>query len=128
MSVPREFTADKIQATRDFILEHIRKGRMVKGNLKGNPFVSYGDVARNVGYSIETKVDGLNTGYLVGKTNDLEWGKCGLLISAVVVEQENMKPGNGFFELAEEEGILVSADRDSFWNNHVRDLVKHYSK
>lgn|SRR4030042_3988662 len=134
--VPNTFTDDEINTSRLFIIGNVHKNSMiVSSSLRGNPYTTYQSLVRNIGYDIESEFDGYNAGILAGKINEFEDKVTGLLLSAVVVDQENMRPGRGFFTLAQSMGFLNVEEVDpdgieelSFWTEQVRRIVRIYGK
>jgi hypothetical protein len=135
--VPNTFTYEEIATSRFFIINKIHKDSMfTSGALRGNPYTTYQALVSNIGYSIEDEYDGLHSGNLAGGLNELEADATGLLLSAVVVNQGDMRPGRGFFTLAQELGALPISgtvdpdgiDELTFWKEQVERIVRAYGK
>lgn len=136
--VPSTFTDKEIKDTHNLILHRVHQNsRFVNGRVLGNPYISYKDILAPLGYVIETEYDGDRAGYLAGHVSRLEFDETGLLLSAVVVSIDGLRPGIGFYDLAEAVGLFnkhgKKADPDglseiTFWNNQVTDIVKRYGR
>jgi len=135
--VPKTFTDEEIATSRLFIIKNVHKNSIFSSSsLRGNPYTTYQNLVANIGYSIDDQIDGLNAGILAGETNRPELDKTGLLLSAVVVNHEDMRPGHGFFVFAQElEMLQVDGNPDpdgfeelSFWTEQVKRIVRLYGK
>lgn len=134
--VPGQFDQYEINKTYNFVVRHIKKNsHVVKGEIKGNPFIFYQDIVMNIGYEIEDEFDGDRAGHLAGQVNEIDFDKTNLLLSAVVVTKSDMRPGKGFFNLAKELGLLKKKGRInldgieelSFWKDHVKEVIEYYN-
>ena len=135
--VPNTFTDEEIATSRLFIINKIHKHSMfTSGALRGNPYTTYQELVSHIGYSIEDKYDGLHSGNLAYGLNELEADATGLMLSAVVINGEDMRPGRGFFALAQESGALIISgkidpegiDELTFWKKQVDKIVRAYGK
>lgn len=135
--IPSSFTQEEIKEAHEFVISKIRKNsRFVNGKVLGNPYVFYKEIADLLGYQIESEGDGDRLGIIAGDISNLEFAKTGLLISAVVVSKEYMRPGAGFYGLAGDKGLFQingKPDADgiaelTFWKQHVDKIVQKYGK
>jgi len=136
--VPNTFTDKEIEETRKLIIRWVHQNsRFVNGKVLGNPYISYRDILAPLGYIIETESDGDRAGILAGQVSRLEFKETGLILSAVVVSIEGLRPGIGFYPLAEALGLFKSPGRKTdpdgmaeltFWNGHITDIVKRYGR
>jgi hypothetical protein len=136
--VPYAFTAQEIEKTRQFLIDHVRKNSYIRnGTVKGNPLVPYKDVASFLGYSIDDQFDGDRMGIVVGRASEENLPASGVLISAIVVSVEHGRPGTGFYNCARENGIFNSTKKKfnpdgteeiAFWNDQLTKVVAKYGK
>jgi len=133
--VPANFSAKEVAKARAFLIQKLGTCRIstVTGKLLGNPYVTYQEVARHMGYEIESEFDGDHVGTLLGMVSEMEHPLTGILISAIVVRQEDKKVGKGFFHLVQHFNKLKSGsvnsdgiDEIACWNNEVRASVQKY--
>jgi hypothetical protein len=131
MSVPHEFTQTDIIKARDFLRERVHtKSKIVGRALTGNPFVSYGEVARHMGYEIESEWDGDRIGDLVGAVSHMEHACGNPLISALVVIAATQTPGKGLYNLGREL-LFLKQDADliaelTFWKDQTFESVRRW--
>jgi hypothetical protein len=136
--VPYTFTAEEIALTKTHIIKAVHtKSRFVNGQVLGDPFVFYKDIAALLGYEIESEGDGDRLGIVSGQASELEFPNSKLLISAVVVSVDFRRPGAGFYELADRLGLFHKTSKRAnpdgidelrFWKQHVSDIVKKYGR
>lgn len=131
MPVPYEFTQTDIIKARDFLRRRVHeKSKIVMGGLTGNPFVSYGEVAKHMGYEIETEWDGDRVGNLVGAVSHMEHACGNPLLSSVVVIAATQTPGKGLYNLGREL-LFLKDDADmiaelTFWKDQVFNVVRRW--
>ena len=131
MSVPHDFTQAEIIKARDFLRSSVhKKSRIVNGVMKGNPFVSYGEIAQHMGYEIENEWDGDRVGRLVGAVSFMEHACGNPLISAIVVIAATQTPGKGLYNLGRELDFLKEESdlitELTFWKEQTMDTVKKW--
>jgi hypothetical protein len=134
LMVPNSFSQQGISEARNFIIAGITGTRLVGNNIRGNPFVTYGDLARHLGYEIESEHDGDRVGILAGAVSRMEHNLFkGPLISAVVVDRIYQRPGRGFWVLGQQFNLFPDKiidpdgiDELMFWQEHLKASVKKY--
>lgn len=139
--VPYKFSLKEIKAGRNLILSHLSSTRIRgKGNFSGDPLITYQKLVEyvsNGNYHIDDEYDGIRAGHLAGAISEQEFkNNKGPLLSAVVVDAKNRKPGVGFFSLAGSLGLIpIQRNYDSdglmemvFWNKQLCACVKKYGK
>jgi hypothetical protein len=131
MSVPATFTQTEIAKARDFLKAWVHtNSRIVNGKIRGNPYVTYGEVAAHMGYEIETEWDGDRVGGLVGEVSYMEHACGNPLLSVIVVIAATQTPGKGLFNLGRELNFIKeSADQKeelSFWKNQTIAVVEKW--
>jgi hypothetical protein len=107
--VPGTFTFDEITRMREFLIDRIKRfGRIRNGKVSGiQMYITYGECMRHFGYDIENEHDGDRAGILVGEASKLEHEFfAGPLISVIVINHEQQRPGNGFYKLGIELKLL----------------------
>lgn len=134
--VPPQFKDQEIAEAREMIIRKIGQASLVDDQIIGDPFVTYQDVAGQLGYQIKGDQDRRNMGTLLAEVNDLESKKYekDLLISAAVVRKEEKDPGIGFYTYAVDKGLFRAypgpnpngIEEISFWNDHLRRAVSIY--
>jgi hypothetical protein len=132
--VPNNFSLQEITEARKFIIDGIRGTRLSGNNIRGDPFVTYGEIARHMGYEIESEHDGDRVGILAGAVSRMEYESFkGPLLSAVVVDKANQRPGKGFWSLGYELGLFSNETIDPdgidelmFWQEHLKASVRKY--
>ena len=136
MAVPSTFTKQELKDGLAKIKSAIKKGRCKNGRIMGNPYIFYSDLLP-LGYHIESKLDSHNAGVYAGLISEMEYEDSGLLISAVVVSKEFLRPGKGFYHLAQDYGLFtipsIEPDADgivelTFWAKHVGEIVEYYGR
>jgi hypothetical protein len=133
-AVPTHFTISEIRKAYRFVLKAASRGRLVGGNVVGNPFVTYKELAAVVGYTIDDEYDGDRVGALAGEVSQISFNDDGVMLSALVVSQEFRRPGKGFYTFAQELGLLPAgfqpdpegAREDAFWISHVTQVIRIY--
>jgi hypothetical protein len=131
MSVPSTFTQTEITKARDYLRSCVHdRSRIVNGALKGNPFVSYGEVALHMGYEIESEWDGDRVGGLVGEVSIQEHACGNPLLSAIVVVAATQMPGRGLYSVGKTL-LYLKEDADqmselTFWKAQTMDIVKRW--
>jgi hypothetical protein len=136
--VPSNFTVEDVKHSRNFLISNIvNNSRFVNKQVLGNPFVFYKDLAAFLSYQIESESDGDRMGIISGLISELEFSKTGLLLSAILISKEYMRPGPGFYKLASSKGLFQingkkpdpdGLDELDFWNNQVKKIVEQYGK
>jgi hypothetical protein len=133
--VPNNFSLIEVSGARKFVIEGIRGTRLVGNNIRGNPFVTYGELARHLGYEIENEHDGDRAGILAGAISRLEHEQFkGPLLSAAVVDKTYQRPGKGFWSLGYELHLFTPSGRIDpdgipelmFWQEHLKESVRKY--
>ena len=71
-------------------------------------------------------------GYLLGRISDREFGRTGVLISAIVNYLDTNDAGLGFYKLAQDKGLLLRgqsrARQWEFWATHVGEVFAAYRR
>ncbi|WP_300614471.1 hypothetical protein [Trebonia sp.] len=71
-------------------------------------------------------------GYLLGRISDREFGRTGVLISAIVNYLDANDAGPGFYKLAQDKGLLPRgqsrARQWEFWATHVAQVFATYRR
>jgi hypothetical protein len=133
--VPSNFSLVEISEARRFIIDGIKGIRLVGNNIRGDPFITYGELTKYLGYEIESEHDGDRAGILAGAVSRLEHEQFkGPLLSAVVVDKTYQRPGKGFWTLGYELGLFSPTgpiDPDGipelmFWQEHLKESVRKY--
>ncbi len=133
-AVPAHFTSSEVRKAHRFVLAAASRGRLVGGKVVGNPFVTYKELAACVGYTIDDEYDGIRVGGLAGEISQVSFDADGVMLSALVVSQENRTPGAGFYTWAQELGIFPGGFQPDpngmrelgFWTSHVAQVVQLY--
>jgi hypothetical protein len=134
--VPNSFSQEEIIKARNYIIDGIKGTRLVGDNIRGDPFVTYGELSKHVGYEIENEHDGDRVGILAGVVSRLEYESFkGPLISAVVVDKINRRPGKGFWSLGQQLKLFRikmidpnGIDELLFWQEQLKESIKKYGK
>jgi hypothetical protein len=133
--VPSTFTQTEIVQAREFIISRIGEARLRGGRILGDPFLTYGELSKYLGYEIECESDGDRMGIPTGEASRMEKALGGPLISSVVVDRMNKKPGRGFWVLGIE--LQMFPDRAinpdgieelNFWYQQVMASVRKYGR
>lgn len=71
-------------------------------------------------------------GHLLGRISDREFGRTGVLISAIVNYLDANDAGRGFYKLAQDKGLLARgqsrARQWEFWATHVAEVFAAYRR
>lgn len=138
MSVPHHNNISQAEydAARVYILNHVKRhSRYVNGRILGNPYVYYKELAHLLGFTIDSEHDGDRLGWVAGEASELEYPVHHVLIGSLVVSVDYMRPGPGFYWLAQQKGLFIipgkKPDPDgkpelNFWARHVEEVVKYY--
>jgi hypothetical protein len=140
MSVPANYTQTEIEKGRQFLINHLNKCQIIKGEIKRQPLITYTDLVQHMGWDIEDKYDGLRAGDFAGAISHRELDLGGPMLSAIVVHKEENGypgyPGTGFYKygidigrMPERENIDPNgAVESAFWTKEIFDCVKKYGK
>lgn len=130
-----DLSEKELKSARKLLLTNLRKGRLLNGQVVGNCFTSYKDLADLLGYTIDSEQDGDRLGWVAGGASEIEYPKHNLLIGASVISKEFKRPGVGFYKLAEQLGLFVIPGKRvnpdglpelTFFAEHMRKLIKVY--
>lgn len=100
MATPSSFTQAEIIKARDILRAHVKKhGRVINGKPRGNFYMTYGELARAMGWELEDEWEGDAIGRLVGGVSTMEHDCGNPLLSCIVVRADTRYPGSGFFSL-----------------------------
>jgi hypothetical protein len=133
--VANNFSLVEISDAREFVIDGIKGTRLVGSNIRGDPFVTYGELVKHLGYEIESEHDGDRAGIIAGALSRLEHEQFnGPLLSAVVVDKIYQRPGKGFWSLGYELGLFIPSgpiDPDGikeliFWQDQLKESVRKY--
>jgi len=138
MSVPGTYTSKQIAKGRDFVIANLRNCKCVRGKIKGQPLVTYTDLADHMKWSIDDQFDGDRMGSFAGAISHLELELGGPMLSACIVRKESNgypgTPGKGFFQFGMDVGKLATKNKIDpdgikelvFWSAEVEACVKKY--
>jgi len=95
--------------------------------------VYYSEIAPLAGLDMSLECDRAEIGCLLGEISTCEHEHGRPLLSAVVVHkpdpqsEESLGPGQGFFTLARELGLMApDDDEDDFWQHELRRAYDHW--
>ena len=87
----------------------------------------YGDIAPLAGLDMNLPEDRYEIGAILDEINRHEFALDHPMLSAVVVHKDSLIPGQGFFTLARELGLLVGNDRDRFYIQELRRVHDYWA-
>ncbi len=106
--------------TNDLLL-HLREIARKRGT------TTYGKIAPLVGLDMESAHDRAFIGQILGEISESEHQEGRPLISALVVSNDKMIPGQGFFNLAKRIGLHSTEDNDAFYFGELRRVHDYWS-
>jgi len=80
----------------------------------------YSDIAPMAGLDMDLPNDRYEIGAILDDINQHEQRLGRPMLSAVVVHKESLKPGQGFFTLAQSLGLFAGGDEDKFYIQELR--------
>jgi len=86
----------------------------------------YSDIAPMVGLDMDLPPDRNKIGELLDDINQREHADGRPLISAVVVQKDTLRPGQGFFKLSRGLGLFTGSDRDAFYVQELRKVHDYW--
>jgi hypothetical protein len=148
MSVPSIFTLSEIAQTFQFMLIRLSDCFVNdKGDIRGNPFVTYKEIAENLGYTLDDEWDGDRVGILAAMVAEQQIALGKPLMSCLVVrapnrideEQGKMVspiPGHGFYVYAAQVGLfpkrahydIEGIEELAFWRKQVEACIREWGK
>lgn len=81
----------------------------------------YNDIAPMLGLKMGDPADRVRIGQILGEISKEEHAARRPMLSAVVTHKEDERPGLGFFELAQELGLVGAMDSETFF---IRELKR----
>lgn len=94
---------------------------------KNGAVTYYNDIAPMAGLNMNLPHDRYEIGILLDEINKYERTAGRPMISAVVVQKGNLKPGKGFFKLARTLGLLIGSDEDKFYIQELHKVHDYWS-
>jgi hypothetical protein len=85
--------------------------------------IHYGEIAPMVGLDMADPQDRLRIGEILGEISKAEHEAGRPLLSVVVTQKENERPGVGFFQLAQDLGMVRGLDRETYF---IKELARTY--
>lgn len=87
----------------------------------------YSDIAGLVGLNMDLPPDRNRIGELLDEINRYEFANNRPLISAVVVQKDSMRPGQGFFKLARSLGLFTGNNKESYYIQELKKVHSYWS-
>jgi len=135
MATPMKYERDEEQwneleeAGRAFLLERARMER-VTSYTEMNTVLAQRTGHRRFNFDQDSERAAM--GYLLGRISDLEFGRTGILISAIVSYLDTNDAGPGFYKLAQDKGLLPGGQSRTrkweFWATHVGKVFAEYRR
>jgi len=106
---------------------HQRVYEAVRQNACEKKTTCYGDIAPLAGLDMGRECDRAEIGRILGAISTREHEAGRPLLSAIVVRQVDGRPGQGFFVLARQLGLLQPGQgEDDFWQAEVRRVHEYW--
>jgi hypothetical protein len=117
-----------------------------KNELRGNPFVTYKEIAENLGYTLDDEWDGDRVGILAAMVAEQQLALGKPLMSCLVVRAPNRIegqgrivspiPGHGFYVYAAQVGLfpkkshydIEGTSELAFWRQQVESCVREWGR
>jgi len=87
----------------------------------------YSDIAPMAGLDMDIPGDRHKIGVILDDINHYEHRFGRPMLSAVVVHKDSLKPGKGFFVLAQELGLFLGSDEDKFYIQELRRVHDYWA-
>lgn len=87
----------------------------------------YSEIAPMVGLNMDLPPDRNRIGELLDEINRHEHTNGRPLISAIVVQKDTLRPGQGFFKLSHVLGLFTGNDKDAFYIQELRKVHDYWA-
>jgi len=88
----------------------------------------YSDIAPMAGLDMSLPNDRYEIGAILDDINQDEHAEGRPLLSAVVVQKDILRPGQGFFTMARDMGLFTGDDEDRFYSDELRRVHDYWTK
>jgi hypothetical protein len=102
---------------------HEELTRKLQETARASRTIHYGDIAPMLGLDMGDPQDRLRIGETLGEISKVEHESGRPLLSVVVTQKENERPGAGFFQLAQDLGMMAGLDNETFF---IKELTRAY--